>query len=394
LSPAPCGHCLITTIARQWQTKVSVRYLFIFIWTYLTGSAKRPWNHKSPRLSVSEATPSRQSTSNADWSAPPPKRFRAIDAFLQLPESSVFPPHPPASQLTAELPLNSRAIDLFNLFPPAPEPHVPRPSPSVPSNPVSSKPIRAIDLLSLFPVNSSSTASASRPIAPLPRRVHVHLPSKPADIDLTLPTSEKSCEVLELTDSDEEMDKRPALSQKPTRPQRHAPNGTEFVFNTNDLLSTRQTIRSWKGSYLPEHFILSREELHADQVDQDRALPEEMNEASFPSFVSGPFPSYICLKLPRPYPLATWNPCIGTCCRVTRWKISKIIRSSLPCTAIPELLRPKKPVRVMLSLRKSQDRLKPHASQSSRGYVNADLLPEARPFLVLRISTSADLTFL
>jgi hypothetical protein len=59
-----------------------------------------------------------------------------------------------------------------------------------------------------------------------------------------------------------------------------------FVFNTNDLLATRQTIRSWRGSNRPEDWIVAREDLHADHVDNDRALPGEIQDPWFPSFVS------------------------------------------------------------------------------------------------------------
>jgi hypothetical protein len=65
-----------------------------------------------------------------------------------------------------------------------------------------------------------------------------------------------------------------------------SPSLLPFVFNTNDILATRQVIGSWRGSSKPLEWILSCEELHAEHVDLDRMLPEEMDDSFYPSFVS------------------------------------------------------------------------------------------------------------
>ena len=58
-----------------------------------------------------------------------------------------------------------------------------------------------------------------------------------------------------------------------------------YVFNTTDDFATRQTKRSWAGSYRAEDWVFQREELHADQVDRDRVLPVLMWDAGYPHFV-------------------------------------------------------------------------------------------------------------
>ena len=64
------------------------------------------------------------------------------------------------------------------------------------------------------------------------------------------------------------------------------PSFPKFVFNTDNLLATRQTERSWRGSRQAMEWVLSQEELHAYHVDLDRELPSEMEDPWYPSFVS------------------------------------------------------------------------------------------------------------
>ena len=84
---------------------------------------------------------------------------------------------------------------------------------------------------------------------------------------------------------------RPASSSKPlVEPEREDETSSslpKFVFHTDDFLATRQTTGSWRGSRNPDEWILSREDLHAEQVDRDRDLPEEMDNPWYPSYVSG-----------------------------------------------------------------------------------------------------------
>ena len=83
---------------------------------------------------------------------------------------------------------------------------------------------------------------------------------------------------------------RPASSSKPlVEPEREEETHSslpKFVFHTDDFLATRQTTGSWRGSRNPHEWILSQEDLHAEQVDRDRDLPEEMDNAWYPSYVS------------------------------------------------------------------------------------------------------------
>jgi hypothetical protein len=279
---------------------------------------------KGPRLSEAYIRRRRFTPSADPDSSAPPKRVRAIDVFENLPDHltshqpmqqdspdlhslSINPfapgntvPPPPSAPLPNAVP--RRAIDMFNLFPrdspqqsaplPAndPTPNAkPRraidmfdlfpstdplpPPPSAPSPNV--KPPRAIDFLELFP--SGSPTPILRPIAKLPRRFRHAPKTLDVDIDLTLPEPAFNADVLELTDSDDEQNPKPAKSTFPS---------SDFIYNTNDLLKTRQTTRTWEGSYFPESWIPSREELHSEQVDEDRALPAELCDDTFPSFVS------------------------------------------------------------------------------------------------------------
>ena len=128
---------------------------------------------------------------------------------------------------------------------------------------------RAVDLIQRL------SSKHRRPAAAQPAEVHSQpetgrkaakrrrSQSPQVDIDLTM----DSC-----SSDDEE------------RPPRRVLDEPELVYNTNDILATRQTIRGWSNSSDPSSWILSREELHSDQVDLDRLLPGALED--FPSFVS------------------------------------------------------------------------------------------------------------
>jgi len=60
----------------------------------------------------------------------------------------------------------------------------------------------------------------------------------------------------------------------------------QYISNTTDDFATRQTKRSWAGSYHADDWVFAREELHADQVDRDRILPILLWDAGYPVFVS------------------------------------------------------------------------------------------------------------
>lgn len=197
---------------------------------------------------------------------------------MRMPEKAA----PPSAALRPR----RRAVDIFMSYPAAPPNFVSTPPPTITVTPVS-PPIT-------FPTTTSSSdlstlpsfiPSVPRPIAKLPKRAQkfsqpIH---RKVDLDLTSDAEAPSpkahpSDIVELDDLDEN------ISHRPDRQSRSEP---QFVFNTNDLLATRQTRRSWQGSYQPGSWVLSREELHANQVDQDRALPAAMD--AFPSYVSSYF---------------------------------------------------------------------------------------------------------
>ena len=114
-----------------------------------------------------------------------------------------------------------------------------------------------------------------------------------------------------------------------------------LVFNTNNLLATRQTTRSWMGNRGPEDWILAREELHAEQVDVDRELPGEMDHSWYPSFVS-PFlleDIFNHTYSNRLFHRMICNHCTSISCHGTTWTTSKTILIYWLCTETPGLSR-------------------------------------------------------
>jgi hypothetical protein len=95
----------------------------------------------------------------------------------------------------------------------------------------------------------------------------------------------KTQDVIDITDSDSEMEETP---HKPGQGSGHD-SPTErlpFIYNTNNLLATRQITHSWHGSHRAKDWVLSREELHAEEVDHSRELAVTMDEPEFPVLVS------------------------------------------------------------------------------------------------------------
>jgi hypothetical protein len=186
-------------------------------------------------------------------SAMPPRK-RAIDILRRLQTTSDPPTNSIASSSTLPPPLNvgSSAESSSSV--------------NRPLRSTAHAGIRARDVLHRIasrhppaqPLTTQFTSEPRQPDRPQKRR---RSRSPEVDIDLTMDSS-----------SDEE--------DRPPRPTFPEP---EFVYNTNDLLATRQTVRGWRNSSDPSSWILSREELHSDQVDLDRLLPEAMDD--YPSFV-------------------------------------------------------------------------------------------------------------
>jgi len=96
-------------------------------------------------------------------------------------------------------------------------------------------------------------------------------------------------EVIELFDSDEE--ETDVIEVYDSSEEESGPQPIDapaYVFNTNDLLETRQTRegRTWLSD--PDLFawVFSREDFHSEQVDRDRLLlPGNMSDLSS-SYVS------------------------------------------------------------------------------------------------------------
>ena len=254
----------------------------------------------------------RRSTSSTSTKLP-----RAIQLFDML--DSVSPPVPSSS---SSVPLPPRrAINLFDELDLVPPTSV---STSQSSGPVaSSSNTRAFHLFddlgpipsphgleTAFGTNTSSflltgfegrlandpalTPSHSDPCPTVPpqlRRI-AKLPARatrPKPIAQTTADAKCSSDIIELTDSDDEIS---AHRRRPSNP-------SDLVFNTNDLLSTRQTRRGWRGSYRPQDWVLSRDEFHSEQVDRDQALAAETD--TFPTFVSSFFRLHFILLSVFPF---------------------------------------------------------------------------------------------
>lgn len=187
-----------------------------------------------------------------------PPRKRAIDVIRSLPTMSV-----PATKSTISSAAPPPQLT-FGSFPSAPTSSTQL---NRPLKPTSAPRVRARDVLKrissvrapVLPEPIQSTAELRHTVRP-PKRRRSH--SLEVDIDLTKDNS----------GSDEE--------ERPCRSMFLEP---ELIYNTNDLLATRQTVRGWNNSSDPSSWILSREEWHSEQVDLDRLLPGALDD--YPSFV-------------------------------------------------------------------------------------------------------------
>jgi hypothetical protein len=109
----------------------------------------------------------------------------------------------------------------------------------------------------------------------------------------TSPARTQIPDAIEVIDSDAEMEDRSSSKPAPTTgDDSPTPPNSNFVYHTNNHLATRQTSRSWHGSHRPDNWIVSREELHADEVDCARELPVTLEEGDFPVFVSNNVSSF------------------------------------------------------------------------------------------------------
>jgi hypothetical protein len=141
----------------------------------------------------------------------------------------------------------------------------------------------AADLFTFEPTPSTSTPSTSQPFlfnfkAPQPSSATAQ-PMKPVELRGFISPTDSMPGTAPTTS-------RPTTSRPTTPPSCSTSSFPKFVFKTDNLLETRKTDRSWQGSRQAAEWILSREELHAQQVDLDRWVPKEIDHSDFPSFVS------------------------------------------------------------------------------------------------------------
>ena len=176
--------------------------------------------------------------------------------FNRLPES-----HSTASQAVHRRP---SVRDLFNKLPPPPRATDPKPThPSAPTLP------------------------------PPPQPGVVQLGDDDMAVDLIPAPIPVRQDLSHLNDTDPPAENiRPSLS---------IPTSAQYIFNTTDRLSTRQTVRSWDGGYRPEDWVFQREDLHADQVDRDRILPVVLGDSGYPYYVGPDVYEFLPLTFSRPY---------------------------------------------------------------------------------------------
>jgi len=91
---------------------------------------------------------------------------------------------------------------------------------------------------------------------------------------MPLPRRASKSPVIELTDSEDEEDRRRCDSP-------------QYVYELNPRLTTC----SWQGQFDPAAWVLSCDYLHTDQVLHDQALPGHLGD--FPTYVS----LFLCLLL-------------------------------------------------------------------------------------------------
>lgn len=227
------------------------------------------------------------------------RRPSARELFNCLPQSRrPEEPRPSARELFNRLPQSRQpeatpsARDLFNRLPQSRRPEAPRPSARELFNRLpqghrpEAKPLGLSELYSALPRPSSPSPASTAP---------GHLQPKP---DNSL-AGQKA--VIDLADDDDHdpippfepmppkgpisADTHPA-DLKAVHPSILEENQHQYIFNTTDDFATRQTKRSWAGSYHANDWVFAREELHADQVDRDRVLPILLWDAGYPVFVS------------------------------------------------------------------------------------------------------------
>jgi len=149
--------------------------------------------------------------------------------------------------------------------------------------------------------NTATTSSTSFPFEQQPHPSHDAFTfTFPPPVH---PTSDVPISVMPPTPKprDAEPDSEPATDFPP------------FVFHTDNLLAPRETDQSWQGSRPAAEWILSRQEVHAHQLDLDHRISAEITDPWFPSFVSISIYLHSCHfanpDLHRSLAVRIWNPC-------------------------------------------------------------------------------------
>jgi len=255
--------------------------------------------------------------------APQTRRIRAINVLRQFEETQRPPSHGVSRTrgITA-IHRRMRPIDLLSRFPEADAPATTR------------KRLRAIDLVSQFPSHATnqSPASTSRLTIRLPARARsaartpVSVAPENRDIRMDPPDSPPALGI----EFDAEM-----------QDIRHAPPTTDPIEDV-EWVDPRRTSQHWAGTYLPEHFVVSREELQADEAHREQGLPAVIEEGSYPAFVSSLFSFHSTFTYnvnrrshPRMSPL-----CIDISWLDSMWTTTRATYTFWPCTGTQMLSTP------------------------------------------------------
>lgn len=81
-------------------------------------------------------------------------------------------------------------------------------------------------------------------------------------------------------------DVQPTNPMPPNISDSEADYYSRYIYNTNNQISSREMMKSWKGGYDEDDWVLGMEERHADQVDRDRylAIATDMHLPKFVRF--------------------------------------------------------------------------------------------------------------
>ena len=112
----------------------------------------------------------------------------------------------------------------------------------------------------------------------------IHGPLQSTNPDI-LPDDPIPMEGIDYPYLDEAMeDVQPTGIQLPQKISDSEANYSQYIYNTNNQISSRQMMKSWTGGFDEENWMFGMEEFHAHQVDRDRHLAQD-NDTHLPKFV-------------------------------------------------------------------------------------------------------------